>query len=82
MSCAACREQEQTDKQTPACKTKEGCPIPPQPVGYNRYRRIYDQCQALRGLASADTVFRLHDVTIDDLDFLAVIHQEQENPEE
>jgi len=82
MSCAACREAEQLDAQLPACKTAEGCPIPAPPPGHDRYRRIYDHCQALRGLTNADTIFRLHDVTIDELDFLAIIHQEMQTPEE
>ena len=76
MSCDACREAEDLDQQIPPCKTPSGCPIPPEPKGYDRYKRIYDHCHDLRGLASADTVFRLHNVTIDDLDFLAIFHQE------
>lgn len=69
------------DDVTPPCQTGVGCWIPPLPTDAARVLALRDKLIRLRRLGIGAEIMRMYQVTLDDLDLLALIDNEL-NPRE
>ena len=79
VSCESCREMEEVDGIIPPCKTTEGCWIPPLTPAGSRALEIHGKLKNLKDLGLSARICDIYEVTVSDLELLAVIENEINN---
>lgn len=73
LSCMGCMEIEEADGVPPACKTPEGCPLPPLSPEAARVLEMRSLMMELGDLGASDAVLRHYEANAHDLRMLAAL---------